>query len=198
MPDEIRAYLKSLEREFLTGKAAEHSYRPALKTLIESLRKKVQAINDGRRVAVGAPDLSVSLNTLPVGYIACKDIGVSLDETARSEQMKRYLKSLPNLILTDYLEFRWYREGAEQMRVVLGRIDGKKVKALDAAEAFRHMMDVFLDFEGPTISTPKDLAEHMARMTQLVREFLLKVPDGRIGERDTPPADGRFSHGAPP
>jgi hypothetical protein len=40
--------------------------------------------------------------TIPVGYIEAKDIGKSLDQVQRSEQMKRYLNSLDNLILTDY------------------------------------------------------------------------------------------------
>ncbi|MCP4398935.1 MAG: hypothetical protein GY801_16755, partial [bacterium] len=39
------------------------------------------------------------------------DIGVSLDKTDKSEQMTRYRSSLDNLILTDYLEFRLYRQG---------------------------------------------------------------------------------------
>jgi len=39
---------------------------------------------------------------LTVGYIETKDIGASLDETEKSEQMGRYLRGLNNLVLTDY------------------------------------------------------------------------------------------------
>ena len=48
---------------------------------------------------------------MTLGYIEAKDVGKDLDEVKRSDQMKRYFSALPNLILTDYLEFRWYVEG---------------------------------------------------------------------------------------
>ncbi|MGI8746234.1 MAG: hypothetical protein ACR2NN_27365 [Bryobacteraceae bacterium] len=56
--------------------------------------------------------------SITVGYLETKDIGKSLDEAERSDQLKRYLRSLPNLILTDYLEFRWYVNG-ERRKIVL-------------------------------------------------------------------------------
>ena len=34
-----------------------------------------------------------------------------LEEEEKSEQLKRYRRYLGNLILTDYLEFRWYVDG---------------------------------------------------------------------------------------
>jgi hypothetical protein len=46
-----------------------------------------------------------------IGHLEAKDVGKDLDEVEKSEQMKRYLPALPNLILTDYLEFRWYVSG---------------------------------------------------------------------------------------
>jgi hypothetical protein len=38
-------------------------------------------------------------------------VGKSLAETERTDQLKRYRRALNNLILTDYLEFRWYVGG---------------------------------------------------------------------------------------
>ena|SRR5438128_8508831 len=102
-------YINAIRKDFASGNATEHTYRPALKTLIESLQNGITATNEPkRRTDCGAPDLIVTKSDVPLGYIEAKDIGVSLDKAEKSEQLKRYRDSLGNLILTDYLEFRWY------------------------------------------------------------------------------------------
>ena len=53
-----------------------------------------------------------------VGYIEAKDVGKSLDEAERAEQLTRYRRALPNLVLTDYLAFRWYADG--ELRTSVG------------------------------------------------------------------------------
>ena len=52
----VSKYFSSLQKEFKTGRAKEHSYRPALKQLIEDINPNIQAMNDPGRVEVGAPD----------------------------------------------------------------------------------------------------------------------------------------------
>jgi len=106
--ENMRAYLKAIRAKFETGDASEHTHRPALEDLVESFSKNVIVINEPKRIACGAPDLVIKKEDFPIGYIEAKDIGRSLDEAERSEQLDRYLNSLENLILTDYLEFRWY------------------------------------------------------------------------------------------
>ena len=91
-----------------TGQATEHSYRPFLKTLIEELGGNgVTALNEPSQVQCGAPDFIVERDGVPIGHVECKDVGAHLDEVQESEQIKRYRDGLPNLILSDYLEFRW-------------------------------------------------------------------------------------------
>jgi hypothetical protein len=46
----IGEYLGAIERELSSGQATEHTHRPALKYLIESLAR-VQAINEPKRSA---------------------------------------------------------------------------------------------------------------------------------------------------
>ncbi len=46
--------------------------------------------------------------------------GTDLNVIERSEQLKRYLTTFPNLILTDFLEFRLYRDGILIKKVVIG------------------------------------------------------------------------------
>jgi hypothetical protein len=61
-----------------------------------------------------------------LGWVEAKDVGKSLDEAERTDQLKRYLK-LPNLVLTDFLEFRWFTDGQPRATAHLGRLtpDGK-------------------------------------------------------------------------
>ena len=126
-------YLSSIESIFRTGKASEHSYRATFAALVESRSKdEVTALNDPKREKCGAPDYTVfrTRGGLTIGWIETKDLGVNLDEVEKSEQLKRYFEHLPNLILTDYLEVRWYirrergtkREGTAH----LGRLLGSK------------------------------------------------------------------------
>ena len=108
----MRAYLRSVRDTRATGSATEHTYRSALENLVETLGGSgVKAINEPSHVDCGAPDFIVEHGGVPTGHIECKDLGANLDQAAKSEQLERYRGGLPNLILTNYLEFRWFVEG---------------------------------------------------------------------------------------
>ncbi len=67
---------------------------------------------------------------VPLGHIETKDIGVNLDEMERGkgahgEQFIRYREGLPNWILTDYLEFRWFVVGEKRLTARVARLDSK-------------------------------------------------------------------------
>ena len=108
----IDAYRLQVQSALQAGNATEHTHRPALKTLIESLAAGVTATNEPKHVECGSPDFIVSRKThhgpMTLGYLEAKDVGKDLHEVERSEQMKRYLPALPIFAFTDYLEFRWY------------------------------------------------------------------------------------------
>lgn len=44
-----------------------------------------------------------------------KDVNTDLSKTEGTPQLRRYLESLGNLVLTDYLEFRWYVGGEHRL-----------------------------------------------------------------------------------
>ena len=114
-------YLKSLTAALKRGDATEHTHRPALKTLIESFANGITATNEPKRIACGAPDYIVTKGIVPVGYVEAKDVNADLDNVESDEQLKRYRASLRNLILTDYLEFRYYRNGVPTLTARLGK-----------------------------------------------------------------------------
>ena len=105
---QIHDYLAEIKRQFYSGHAIEHAYRPALQRLMETF-DDVIAVNDPKHSEHGAPDfvfLKQSNNSIIRGYAEAKDITVNLDKTEKTNQMERYA-GYTNLVLTDYLEFRF-------------------------------------------------------------------------------------------
>jgi hypothetical protein len=175
----IEQYLNSIEHSLIAGKATEHTYRPALKALIEALATSIIATNEPGRVECGAPDFVVSRSSGPltIGYIETKDVGKSLDEAERSEQLGCYLRSLGNLILTDYLEFRWYVDGKHRDTARLARTDkkGRLIPDKGGEESVVSLLQSFLSHSPEPISTPKELAQRMARLTHLIRDIIIEA-----------------------
>lgn len=172
------AYLRAINDALQTKRATEHTYRPMLKTLIESLAGDVAAINEPKRSACGAPDLIVMHKTTPLGYIEAKDIAESLDKAEKSEQLQRYFKGLGNLILTDYAEFRWYVQGKLRLRASLAKKDVKSnsLQALaEGVEQVGELLKQFLHAEIPTVTSPKELAERMAGLVRVIRDIILRA-----------------------
>ncbi|GAF87334.1 unnamed protein product, partial [marine sediment metagenome] len=122
MASNISDYLRKIEKALKRGDATEHTYRSALESLIESLESGITATNEPKRQDCGAPDLIVSRGQIPLGYIETKEVGKSLNKVEKSEQLIRYREGLGNLILTDYLEFRWYVEGEKRMTARIANV----------------------------------------------------------------------------
>ncbi|CAN5582102.1 hypothetical protein BH23PSE2_BH23PSE2_09810 [soil metagenome] len=79
-----------------------------MEALLEALGGTgVDAINEPRQIECGAPDFNVVRGTVPLGHVEAKDVGVDLGRVEKSPQLLRYRESLANLVLTDYLSFRW-------------------------------------------------------------------------------------------
>ena len=175
----FRAYLRALRSTRASGQATEHSYRPALETLIQaSGGKGVRAINEPTQGEYGAPDFIVLRDDVPVGHIECKNIGVDLDEAEQSAQLQRYRDALPNLILTDYVEFRWYVNGEPRAAATLARAGDDKLRAMPNAEiTVGALWESFFNADAASISNPAELAQRMAGKARLLREHLCGILD---------------------
>ena len=171
----IREIRKSLEK----GDSTEHTHRTALEALLEACGKDIDATNEPRRIACGAPDFNITRKGVPVGHVETKDIGVNLDEMERGkgpngEQFKRY-STLPNWILTDYLEFRWYAAGEKRLTVRVADLDGKgRLKiTTDGDEKLEQLLTAFYREPALTVGTAKELAQRMAGMTRITRDLII-------------------------
>jgi hypothetical protein len=151
----LRDYLVAVGDNLARGNATEHTHRPALKAFIEGLGADIVATNEPRRVECGAPDFVITRRDLPVGYVEAKDVGRSLDEIERDEQLKRYRDGLSNLILTDYLEFRWYRDGvrvADARVAYVGGASSKLQTDKDGSAKAVAVLESFLAAEPPRMT----------------------------------------------
>lgn len=168
----IKLYLDEVGRNIRLGDATEHTHRPALKSLVEDICPDLIATNEPRRIACGAPDFAVRRSTrLIQGYIEAKDVGQSLDRAADSEQLSRYRKSLKNLILTDYLEFRWYVNGEMRAAARLATVAGDRLRhSPDGKALLAKMLGDFAAFSPPPIEDATTMAEHMARIARTIRD----------------------------
>ncbi len=178
MSDSLKAfntYLRTIENELSQGNATEHTHRSALKALLESLGDGIVATNEPRRIECGAPDFVVTRGSTTTGYVEVKDVGKSLDEAERSEQLQRYRDSLTNLVLTDYLEFRWYVGGERRLMARLGTPtkDGKIKRDKAGIEAVTWLLDDFLLHQAEPVGAPKELAQRMARLAHMIRDLII-------------------------
>ena len=169
----IHSYLKEIAGTHATNHATEHSYRPDLQVLIEALGGNgMKAINEPSHVDCGAPDFIVELNGVPIGHMECKNVGADLDDVEDSEQLRRYREGLPNLILTDYLEFRWYVEGSLRQSARIGNLNGHGKSTVDnpGCKQFALLMDSFFTADVPSINNPRELAKRMAGKARLLND----------------------------
>jgi predicted helicase len=173
----VQNYIHSIERKLATGDATEHTHRSALEALVESLAEGITATNEPRHIECGAPDFILRKGPVAVGYIEAKDIGKSLDEVEKSEQLNRYRDSLTNLILTDYLEFRWYVDGKKRLSARLGTPtkDGKIRRDKEGMPEVAELLTNFLSHKAEGVGTPKELAQRMAKQAHLIRNLIINA-----------------------
>lgn len=183
----VAAYVSALSSEWKTGVATEHTYRPHLKALLETLLPRLAAVNEPRHVACGAPDFILRSKAAgdapPVFFVETKDLNDGdLDGLTRNhEQFSRYKAALGRIVFTDYLDFRFYSgtELVDSIRVanVIGdHIVPAAPGAVDPAEKLAALFSSFAAAGPLRVSSPSRLASLMAAKARLlaaaVRAFL--------------------------
>ena len=122
---------------------------------------------------------------LSIGKVEAKDIGSSLDaihsdservnpKTREGKQLRRYRAAFDNLVLTDYVTFRWYRRGDLRTTASLGTVKGHSItSAADGGQAVEALIKDFLANNRIKLRSARQLAMRMARLTHLMREVAL-------------------------
>ena len=188
----FKTYTKEIEGQLRIGNAGEHAHRHALIALLESLLPQldIKVTDEPKRVACGAPDFAVTRNASrepqTVGYVETKDLDADLAAVERSEQLGRYRRGLENLVLTDYLEFRWYVDGSLRQTARLGTLDRVKQRIIrdrSSADDLHDLLTGFLSHRPPPITNAKELAERLARPTHMIRDTITaSLAQGRASD----------------
>lgn len=164
-------YLSELSAHLKTGEAREHTYRPACERLFTSF-DDVQAANDQARTEFGATDYvfyKKSNVSVILGYCEAKDIDANLDKTEKTEQLSRY-SGYDNLILTNYIEFRFYKNGICYSTVEIAKLNG--LELIPQPENFSALLDEIQAFfiQPPeVIKSGKRLAEIMGGKARRIK-----------------------------
>ncbi|HDY67042.1 MAG TPA: DNA methyltransferase [Candidatus Scalindua sp.] len=176
MKNNLEQYCKNIKQRFRTGISTEHSYRGDLQNLLQNLIKGINITNEPKRQKCGAPDYIIQRKEVPIGYIEAKDIGIDLNKIEKSDQLKRYKKSLDNLILTDYAEFRFIKYGEKVKTIKIIDIENSKLNILsENFESFITHINDFCSFKGQTIKSAEKLAKMMAHKVRMMEEVIHKA-----------------------
>lgn len=171
-------YIDKVNSRYKQGNSTEHTFRGDLQNLLESILPEVNVTNEPSRIACGAPDYILTKNGIPVGYIEAKDLNEDLNSKVHKEQFDRYKKSLDNLIITNYLEFQFFKDGKLTMVVHLGELKGKSVTSIsDNFDSFNSIINDFSNVITQSIKSPKILASMMASKAKMLALVIEKALD---------------------
>jgi type I restriction-modification system DNA methylase subunit len=164
--------------------ATESSYYSCLEELFNNYaesknRKHIHITTIPNKTDAGNPDFRVwDGEQHIVGYIEAKAPGIKyLDQIEGTDQLKRYLHTFPNLILTNFFEFRLYREGELINRVQIGRyflIDKlNNVPPVENEADFFNLLEKYFTFSLPKVYSAKKLAIELAKRTRFLRDEIV-------------------------
>lgn len=173
---DIAGYFDEIVTVYQRGNATEHSYRPALTKLFNTITAEIVATNEPQHLTdVGAPDFSFHRGAVAIGHGEAKKLGVDLKAYIKKdgkEQYDRYRKALPNLLYTDGMTFLFLKDGELRHEVTIGEdLFGWKAKP-ENFDALKHALVDFASQRPQTIKSPAVLARLMAGKASLIKDIL--------------------------
>lgn len=174
--DILQNYISSISSKYSHEETSEMGYRTDFELLLKGIFESINVSrfdHDARAKQGNKPDFVVLKNDVPILYIETKDIGVSLDKIEKSEQMSRYF-GYANLVLTDYVEFRFYRNGlpyGEPIKIAEYNKSSRTISALP--NNFEYLAKTLIDFtqsHKEPIKSGKHLSKIMGGKAQRIRD----------------------------
>src|SRR4030066_749611 len=180
----LKLYLKRIFEVAKRGDAREESYYSCLEELLknyaDSINKKQTHITTlPKKTDAGNPDFRVwDGKQSIVGYIEAKQPAEeNLLEIEHTEQLKKYLKTFPNLILTNFFEFRLYRDGhlIDKVQIARPYVIHKlgTIPPVEKEQDFYNLLERFFAFSLPKTFTAKTLAVELAKRTRFLKEQVI-------------------------
>ena len=140
-------YLQCLENAFQQGYAMKPVLLRDLGELIEAAAVGHTADVEPGPVNDVVPDLTILKNKIAIGHIvACKP-GQSMGIAVSKGDILRYIRSINNLLFTNFLEFRWYASGKIKGTAIVAFMDNRK-QLYAEDQGIKKTDDLFKDFLG--------------------------------------------------
>lgn len=184
---DIAAYLDDVRAQFESGHATEHSYRPALYKLFQSIDPALTVVNEPKRGDAGMVDFLFERDGVPFGWAEAKDIDKDVIKLKgySIEQRKRYEAAYPNLIYTNGVDFEFIRDGAQVHFVSIADFLMGLQPSPDRFEELERQLRLFAEQKPISIRSAAKLAEMMAAKAAIIKDeigiALSEDPDFRSG-----------------
>lgn len=176
--DLVQNYLQSISKKYSYEETSEMGYRTDFENLLKGIFESINVKrfdHDAKSVEGNKPDFVVRKNDIPILYIEAKDIGIPLDKVEKSDQMSRYF-GYANLVLTDYIEFRFYRNGIPYGEPIkIAEIDKHCREIIPKDNDFENFVTTLLDFtktHKEPIRSGAHLAKVMGGKAQRIRDHV--------------------------
>ena len=168
----IADYLDEIRKKYVSGQATEHSYRPALQALFESIDQNLTIINEPKKSEAGMPDFLFERNGVPFGWAEAKDIDKDVIKLKgySVEQRRRYEKAYPNLIYTNGVDFEFIREGEAVHFVSIADFAIGLHPNPDKFEELERQLKLFAEQKPISIRSAGKLAEMMAAKAAIIKD----------------------------
>jgi hypothetical protein len=195
MNDAFDKYLHSLRED--RDDKTELSDRGALEILLRAAAQDadptIRIIHEAKKVpGKGGPDFKMMKAGMILGYVEDKTIGANLDEVLKSDQILRYKQLSNNILLTDYLQFIWLREGKVNARELIAfphDLEGRARKPREErVKAVSTLLRGFFSTKPQGIGRAEQLALALATRSHYLRDFL----DSELRRQEKEHREGRL------
>ncbi|HEC1794603.1 TPA: DNA methyltransferase [Campylobacter lari] len=186
----LKVYLENIKDISINDK--EHTHRTALQNLLQAIKENQDKQNkisikqepNNDKEGRGAPDFLITKDFLTLGYIENKRVNANLDNIIKSDQILKYTKLSPNIILTDYLRFILLSLNEKNEIVICKEV---KICSLDEiksiiknqslletkAKELNELFSIFFAKIPNPINSALDFANHLSLRTRILKDELL-------------------------
>ena len=181
--DSLKSYFNALTG-LDVSEATEHTLRGPLENLLRAViaaeNPAISLIHEPKRAkdGLGAPDFKFKRHEAIVGYLESKNTGESLDAVLKTAQIAKYKKLSGNIILTNYLEWVWLKDGHSTKRETLcypSDVGNRKARLdPDKADKVAGLIAGFLSTPPEKLGNAKKLSTALSVRCHDLRDFLLE------------------------
>ncbi|OCX42967.1 DNA methyltransferase [Campylobacter ornithocola] len=186
----LKAYLENIKDISINDK--EHTHRTALQNLLQAIKESQDKQNkisikqepNNDKEGRGAPDFLITKDFLTLGYIENKRVNANLDNIIKSDQILKYTKLSPNIILTDYLRFILLSLNEKNEIIICKEV---KICSLDEIKSIiknqslldtktqelNELFSIFFSKIPNPINSALDFANHLSLRTRILKDELL-------------------------